>query len=143
MKKIFCIVFVVSVLASQSFSQSRYSGHEKPVIADYVQNIPEELIENGILSKFITLSVPDDDRWNPDETTLNANGSVFAIAEGTSFSSCYLGGHFNSISGIASKGLAFFDDNVKTYTEIGGGVQGGDVYVILPVVPSSNSGELY
>ena len=52
------------------------------MIADYVPNIPEELIEAGKLSKFVMLSVPDDERWNPDNINLNANGAVYAIGQG-------------------------------------------------------------
>jgi hypothetical protein len=142
MKHTFCISFFL-FCSTQLFSQSRYSGHEKPVIADYVPNIPEELIESGKLSKYVTLSLPGDDRWNPDNDMLNANGVVYAIGQNRDeFLSCYIGGHFDSIGGIPAKGLAFFDDHIgaKSFTEVGGGIQGGDVYAIIPI---QNTNELY
>lgn len=109
------------------------------MIADAVANIPEELLQTGKLSEYVALSLPDDDRWNPDNVILNASGAVYAIALGDSRRSCFIGGHFDSISGIPAKRLAFFDDNTKIFSEIGWGIQGGDVYTIIPL----HSNELY
>ncbi|MEP7233883.1 MAG: hypothetical protein ABI778_01185 [Ignavibacteriota bacterium] len=111
--------------------------HEKPVIADEVPNVPEELFEAGKLSKFVTLSVPEDERWNPDGVNLNANGAVFAIAQ-DEFTRCFIGGHFDSIGGVQAKGIASYTDYLKTFSAIGGGVN-GDVYAISIV----SSDELY
>ena len=122
------ILCILSV--RNSFSQSRIV-HEKPVIADFVPNIPEELIEGGKLSKFVALSVPDDVHWNPDSANLNATGSVFAI-EQQYFGECYIGGHFDSVGGIAAKRLAYFSEGNRSFTEFGGGIQGGDIYTIIP-----------
>jgi hypothetical protein len=134
-----CIIFSLFLFASGiSFAQI----HEKPVIADYSPNIPEELIEGGKLSQFVALSLPEDDRWNPDNSNLNANGAVFAIGQGESYHrGCYLGGHFDSIGGIAASRIAFFEERSQpNFTEVSGGIQGGDVYSILEV---DNSDELY
>ena len=127
---ILAISFFVCIAANRSSSQVRRAEHEKPVIANAVPNIPDELIQSGKLSKYVALSLPDDERWNPDNINLNANGAVYAIAPGGSRRSCFIGGHFDSIDVVAAKHLAFFDDNAKTFSDVGGGIN-GDVYAIL------------
>ena len=109
MKQLLCIALFICIVTSQSFSQST------------------------TLSKFVALSVPDDAKWNPDTLNLNANGTVYAIGKSDYEYSCYIGGHFDRIGGIAAKNLAFFDDgyDTKTFSEVGGGVKGGEVRTIV------------
>src|SRR5690242_4860054 len=97
--RIYLVTLIPILFVRFAYSQI----HEKPVIADAVPNIPEELIESGKLSKFVALSVPDDERWNPDGINLNANGVVFALSQGNNPGSVYLGGHFTSIGGVPAK----------------------------------------
>jgi len=121
---LFCIVSTRTIL-------SQSSKHENPIIANEIPDIPEQLFESGKLSKYVTLSLPGDEQWNPDAINLNTNSAVYAISQGENFSSCYIGGHFDSIGGVGAKRLAYFDDYTHTFSEVGGGVEGGDVYSII------------
>lgn len=116
MKQLLCIALFICIATSQSFSQST------------------------TLSKFVALSVPDDERWNPDSANLNANGTVYTIGLGDNYGSCYVGGHFDTIGGVPAKNLAFFEDGFpESFTEVGGGVKGGDVRSIIRLLDN----ELY
>jgi len=110
-----CFLAISLFISRNAFGQNH--RHEKPVIADAVPNIPEELINGGKLSKYVTLSVPDDDRWNPDNINLNADGEVYVINNGDYYTDSYIGGHFNFIGGIPANGLAHYDDLTGTFTE--------------------------
>lgn len=121
-------ILVSTLLAVSFINLKAQITRELPIIAD--RNYIQREVVTGQKARNMLLDAGDE-LWNIDHGDLRGNGPAYVLAP--RFDNrrewAYIGGAFTEIDGQQLRGIAQY--NAGDFTEVGGGVSGGNVYAIL------------